>query len=641
MKLKTIFSLLLIMQMPASVFAQQDERLLYQDKRTIYSKLAGQEGSNINLTLQIYSNDKIKLVISCYRNSTENIDTVNIHELNYLPVQNLIVQKLISHSIGSVGQSVSTILESQSMSTINLMILTGQAFITSSNNVNRNNIESSFNFKVKVPIFILADSSNIQNLFRLVGYTKEQMKIDSTIIEDSLSLLNVKVSDLNANNNLTPKYADSLKVLSKQITDLRDDLSLFQFVSGKRNRNYYLVGFAFVNKNEIVVNNGFAKAMKMTLSDSIELRYRFGGTKVSLAKFGMNKIHDYNFSLDLRSVSAYQRSIEGKYLNKYIRIWSYSNNALKFLTKLSDLFEYNPPEDPDITEMFVSRTQRIIFNVKNPTVTKVRETDINTVIKLNLFTDLVGIQEDQPNGLVQAEGTFTTHLFGWGTQQKYRINNLYLFDHLEANLKFSKIENKLRYLDAGIIKGGDKVTFIPNYQLLQYSNLESGIKVSAFKFDSYKREFNLYGSLGVVRTGIRDTLFISSGSDTTKVPRTFNVLSFKRSIQAHLKIKATSYMGVDVSNEFIWLRLLDTDVKQSGGNYSRELNVFKEFRPKQNIIINPQFQVYYMPNKDESQRLYLRGAFFHDIGTKSNNYLTIQIGLSSDINKFLNFNKTN
>lgn len=635
MKLKTLISLLLLTQIHTSVLAQQDERLLYQDKKTIYSKIPGQEGSNINLTLQIYSSDKIKLIIKCYISATEHTDTVNVHELNYLPLQNQIIQVLKGNGIGVARQSASDILESQSLSTINLFVLAGQTFVTSSNNVNRNDITSALTFKVKIPIYIVADSSNIQKLFRLVGYTKEQIKSDSSIVANKLNRLNEQVSNLPITNKQNPQSTDSLsKQLAYQITSLKEDLGLFQYTSNKKKYNYYLVGYAFVNKNEIVVNNGFAKTMKMTLSDSVELRYRFGGVKVPLAKFSINKILDYNFSIDLRSISAYQRSID-----KYIALWKYSDYNLNFWSRMTDIFQYDPPDDSDITELFVPKKQRVIFNIKNPIVSRVKETDINNVVKLNLFTDLVGIDEDQPNGLVQAEGTFTTHLFGWGTQRKYRKNNFYLLDHLEANLKFSKIENKLRYLDADIIKGGSKVTFIPNFQLLQYSNLETGIKISTLKFESYKREFNLYGSLGIIRTGIRDTIYQTNGSNTTKIPRTFNVLTFKKSLQADLKIKATSYMGVDISTEFIWLTLLDNDVKQSGGSFSREQNTFQDFKPEQNVIINPQFKVYYMPNKDESQRLYLRGSFFHDLGTKSNNYLTIQVGLSSDINKFLNFNK--
>ena len=207
------------------------------------------------MTLQIYSGDKIKLIINCYNNPTEHTDTVNVHELNYLPIQNLIIQKLIGHGIGVAGQSASVILESQSLSTINLIVLAGQTFITSSNNVNRNDITSTFTFKIKIPIFIVADSSNVQKLFKLVGYTKEQIKSDSTIIADSLKSLNEKISSISVTNFQNGQPTDSIRKLANQITSLNEELGLFQYTSNKKNINYYLVGFAFVNKNEIVVNN--------------------------------------------------------------------------------------------------------------------------------------------------------------------------------------------------------------------------------------------------------------------------------------------------------------------------------------------------------------------------------------------------
>lgn len=623
----------------------QEERLLQKIKKTIYSKVAGQEGSNINLSLLLYEKDAYKLAINGISSSTPFNDTVKLHELSYLPVQNTIVQKLISHSIGTAGTPAQDILESQSLSTISLMVLEGNTFLTSLNNVNRDSITASFTFRVKIPIFVEVDTSQIRKLFDLVGYTPQDKINDSILLDKNIKRLmkqyeytakNIKGLSENVLNETGEAELRLQKSALQKIKDTlqgeRQEIALYQKMQGKA-KGYYLAGFAFVKRNELVVNRGFVKTIRMILQDSIELRYRFGGGKMSLSKLGINKIIDYNLSRDIRSVAAAHRSLE-----IYTALWKFNNSSLYFWTKLSEVVQYDPPDDSDITELFVVKQQRIIFDVGSANVIRVPETDINNVVQLNIFTDLVGVQEDQPNGLIQVEGAFKTHLFGWSTQRKYRQNNLFFLDHLDANLRFAKIENKLRYLDAGIIKGGKAVTFIPSFQLLQYANLETGLKVSTLKFASYKREFNLYYGAGILRTGVRDTTFTTSGTDTTKMPRAYNVVTLKQSVQLYLKIKATSYMGVDVSAQLIWLKLLDKDVQQSGGSYSRESNSYSAFSSKQNVLFNPQFQVYYMPNKNESKRLYLRCGFVHDIGTKSNNFLNIQVGLSSDIRKFLNFN---
>lgn len=626
------------------LYAQHEERLLYQDKKTIFSKLAGQEGRNINLTLQLYTKDKIRLMVNSSTHTGEENTPIEVHELNYLPIQNIIIQTLHKQGIGD-GKSISDILESQSMSTINLMVLNAQIYMTSLNGVNRKDITSTFSFKTKIPIFIDADSINIDKLFKFVGYdlkkSKRGIKDTLTIINDSIRSISKKLQKLESSESNSMKENNKNEIKTT-LNELVEEKNLIQLMIEKKpKKNKYLVGFAFVDKNEVVLDNsGYIRTIRITLADSLELRYRLGGYKISLNKFGIEKIQDYIVSLDIRSISASQKS-----LNRFIAIYKYLPKAaseLDFWTHLSGVFQYEPPDDIDLTELFVPKKQRIIFNSRNPIVTKVEESDLNSVVRLNIFSDLIGIQEDQPNGLVQVEGTFRTHLFGWDLfPNRYIKNKSYILDHIEANLKFSKIENKLRYLDAETINGSNKITFIPNFQLLQYSNLEAGLKMSILKIESYKREFNLYGNLGVLRTGLSDTIYkVNTNNDTTKIPRNYNVLTFQKSLQADLRIKATSYMGIAISTEFIWLTLLDNDVKQSGGNFSRDKNTFLEFNPKQNVIINPQFKVYYLPNKDEGQRIYLRGAFFHDLRTKSNSYLTIQVGLSSDINKFLNFNKT-
>jgi hypothetical protein len=479
-------------------------------------------------------------------------------------------------------------------------------------------------------------------LFKLVNYTHDQIELDKSILQDSLKIIKDKIEEAKDFNNLRLRE-DSLKSLLKSKNEIYD---LLQFLNpsqkrpskkmiDKNNQVHFLVGFAFVKKNELVLNGGFIKTMRMTLEDSVELRYRFGGATLSLAKMCIHKIQDYNFSLDIRSVSSSQRNLEN-----YLQIRSFSDSLPVYWTKLSGVIGYEAPEDPDITELFVPRHQRLIFKAADPVVVRVKETDINNVVQLNIFTDLVGIQEDQPNGLVQVEGKFRSHLFNRDPVYKYRENNIYFFEHLEAKLKFSKIDNKLRYLDASLLNNGNKVSLIPNFQLQQYANLETGIKVSGMMVEGSKKIFNLYAELGLLRTGIRDTIYqAGSNNDTIKIPRTYNLLTLRKSLEAHLQIKATSYTGVEISSEFIWLKLLDKDIMQSGGNFSRKKNEYQPFNSNKNVLVHPQFQVYYLPAKDESQRLYLRAAFFHDLGTQSNSYLTIQVGLSSDINKFLNFRK--
>lgn len=672
---KTILVLLFFM-FEYTLYAQ-DEAPIYQDKRVIYAK--NQNGKNINLSLLIYNTDKQRLSINLYSQSQQKyIDTIlTIHKFEYYPVETLITGLLIHHQIGTSLLKASEILEYQSLSTLGMMILTGQTFLTSYNGANQKNIKAAFRFKVKVPIYIKADSSKIQNLYKVLGiqksktiYTDEKFNEEKIILEkeiknlsslpkskklDSLNLELIKIDiklitkkyqelqDLKDSASFPERYQQLYnnitvsinKLKSNTLPEAKQQIAILNDMILDYPLKKYLVGFIFVEETKCFLDNGFFKGLNIILADSLELRYRFGGYKIPISKLGIKKIIGYNLSIDIRNVKNYQKKIE-KYSYK---LGEHSGSNLEYWINLSDIYSYIPPENENITELFVPKKHQLIFRSKENKSSYIEEISFNNILKLNIFTDLVGIQENQPNGLVQIEGTYHAPLFGWQGSGRERFKNTiwYWLDHIEVNLKLSKIENKLRFLDASIIRGNKDVTFVPNFQLLQYSNLETGFKPSILKLESFKMDFNLYGHLGIIRTGIRDTIFQIAPNDTTKIPRTFNILSFRKSIQAHLKVRATSYTGIDIATEFIWLKLLDSDVKQSGGNFSKQQNTLQEFSSKRHVIFNPQFQVYYLPNKDESQRIYLRGAFFHDLATRSNNYLTIQVGLSSDINKFLNF----
>lgn len=587
---------------------------IYTDKKTIYTKIPNHEGKNINISLNIYDKSTVKILLSGNLISQFS-DTIDIHELNYLPIQNEIATKLSNRLGISPAKSCTEILEVQSIETINRIIQNAQVFLESYNSKEIVKITGTINFRYKVPIYITSTPNQIEEFYNSIGYYP---KGDTIYTKSSLDIIDTT-------------YIKNIRNEFKE-----DNLQVAQVASN--DKNYLLVAFIFIEYNELVINKGGRiRSIKMTLGDSIELRYKFGGYRITLNKLGIQKVITYSLNVDLRSIAFSQQN-----MYDFVSIWNFKNlqnNDIKYYTSIDNLFEYIPPKNADITELFVPKNQRIFFDYKNPVSVSIEETDINNVIKLNLFSDLVGVQENQPNGLIQMEATFSTPLFASKKINLYKPNITQVLSNLESNLKLSKIENKLRYLEQNITKENNNKTFVQNFQLLQYSNLEAGAKINLLQFENYQREFSISYSFGIIRTGLRDTIYEKSGSNQViKIPRDFNVLSKKVTWSANLKIKSTSKMGMDISADLIYLKLLDNDVLQSGGNYSRFGNEYSDFNRKTNVIFNPQFQAYYKPKNDESQRIYLRTAFFHDIATRSNNFFMVQLGLSSDINKFLNFN---
>jgi hypothetical protein len=106
------------------------------------------------------------------------------------------------------------------------------------------------------------------------------------------------------------------------------------------------------------------------------------------------------------------------------------------------------------------------------------------------------------------------------------------------------------------------------------------------------------------------------------------------------RFKAISRVGMDLSASVSGVTLLSDKIKQGGGTYDDldlSNNKYKNTSFLKNLIASFQAQAYYYASRDESQRIYARLGLYKDLGSKGNRFPVIQIGYSSDINKFLQF----
>jgi hypothetical protein len=319
-----------------------------------------------------------------------------------------------------------------------------------------------------------------------------------------------------------------------------------------------------------------------------------------------------------------------------------TKSKTKYVFNLDHTLKYRPPQDPELIEAFVPQRSRLFFTKDNLNIL-VPETDVNKILTLNLFSDIVGVEEDKPNGLIQAEAKF----FGsWqrtgGPRKKATAGSFNWFHYFEVNFILSKIENKKKYLELLTHQTAtDSFSYIHGFNLIQYQNLEFGAKFNVAKFVNDIHEGHLNFGIGTLRTGVRDSLVKKiNDNETVITPRNINLWTVKYYVQGMYRLKAISRVGIDLSVTLTGLRLLSDKIRESAGTYDDvdiTNNRFREFKFMKNLVATYQAQIYYYANRDESQRLYARLALNKDIGARGNRFPVIQLGYSADINKFLQF----
>lgn len=462
------------------------------------------------------------------------------------------------------------------------------------------------------------------------GDTASIRKLRETINkQDSVSNVGKKLMQLNDTR---------LDQLNTQVTEMiAVPPVLDSFVMRRyKNKEY---GRIYIDSLEVIIRDGFIKYQKIILNDSLLIFKNEGTVKKSIKELGLKKEQFYNIDIDLRNV------IFNSYnLQKVLFLTTkgrFAGDSASYSFCLPDLITYSPPNDPSLIDNFVPVSSRLIFSPGKKTLF-LPETDINRIITLNIFSDVVGINEDKPNGLLQTEAKFFGNLSRNYIPRHMTKGSYSILSYFEANFLLSKLENKSKYLELlPQVSAGDTTYYIHTFNLLQYQNMLMGVKLNLFKYADATHEGHLNIGVGMLRTGVRDSLKQSlTGEEITIIPHNFNIYSLKYYMEILYRLKAISRVGIDVTVNFIGVNLLDRKIKQSSGIYdpfdSRN-NTFESKKGLKAMMFNPQLQVYYFASSDESQRIYGRLGFNVDMANKGNNFPTIQIGYAADINKFLQF----
>jgi hypothetical protein len=184
------------------------------------------------------------------------------------------------------------------------------------------------------------------------------------------------------------------------------------------------------------------------------------------------------------------------------------NNAIA----LSELFTYIPnlrlntrdfsPKDTAMT-FFPSMKEYVLHRPLT-----------SELLKARIYTDFVGLNESEPNGLIQTEIDKRINLYTFrrsvGAGRRF---NYSFIQFVRPVFTLSKIDSKLRRLEVQENSFGKNGIYRPykyttTLELLQYENMSAGLDLNLFLFDSqpFKTTFFIHAGMRFGRVAFTDSL---------------------------------------------------------------------------------------------------------------------------------------
>jgi hypothetical protein len=206
------------------------------------------------------------------------------------------------------------------------------------------------------------------------------------------------------------------------------------------------------------------------------------------------------------------------------------------------------------------------------------------LLEAKVFSDFVGLDATEPNGLLQTEINKRINL--WTNRKPLPIlglerNNYGWLSFVEPSLTLSKIEDHNRYLELDYLdrftnNQYDPLRFTSTLSLKQYENFSVGLDANLFLYDMPNFKSTLYFNWGIRygRTAIRDSIrTVDAGDvsvDLTGVQE-YGVNTLSHYPEITWSIYEDERYGFSVSWRRQWFYLRDNRFAQVGNTETRDV----------------------------------------------------------------------
>jgi hypothetical protein len=227
------------------------------------------------------------------------------------------------------------------------------------------------------------------------------------------------------------------------------------------------------------------------------------------------------------------------------------------------------------------------------------------LFEAKIFSDFVGLDDTEPNGLIQTEISKRINLltsrspFQFFSLEGLRNEwNLGFFSFLEPSLTLSKIENNNKFLtldnkDRFINNQYSPIKFTSTLALKQFENFSAGATANLLLLDmpNIKSTFFVNWGFRYGRTGIQDSIRTAAPDGTVQVNdngvNEFGVNTFDHAPELMWNIYADERYGFSMSWQHHWFYLRDNRFEQVGNtaffadqatNSTKDSRQFNTFR---------------------------------------------------------------
>jgi hypothetical protein len=343
----------------------------------------------------------------------------------------------------------------------------------------------------------------------------------------------------------------------------------------------------------------------------------------------------------LYDINLYERTI---FLNRF-------RNALQITSvkmKLGDLLDYTQLLDID-TKDYSPANQVWAAEIKNDeTSIDLKKEKTSKILELRVYTDLKGIENENPNGLVQVELAKKINFLNQRREVgKRNVFNIGLFNYITPSFTLSKIEEKrkrlpIRYMGSTQADPAVPNTYASKLQLLQYEAFRVGGELALVTADvpGIKGIFTFKSGLYFGRTLTTDTLRAQTDSVTFEPVPDNNIVesgvnSFQFVPEISLQVYPDRRYGFALSYRAINYRIMSRTVKQvtDSADYASFMKGIKGDRTKidsypfRRWLGAAEIFAFYRPSA--YNQLFFRYRFIYDMAQVKVNFHQVQLGIAT------------
>ena len=248
--------------------------------------------------------------------------------------------------------------------------------------------------------------------------------------------------------------------------------------------------------------------------------------------------------------------------------------------------------------------------------------ETSKLFEARVFSDFVGLDGKEPNGLLQTEiskrlNLITSRPFGKGISF---WSNLGIFSWLEPTVTLSKIENNNKILLLDKIVPNDTFGraryYATTLDVRRHESLSVGARLNMFYYDlpSLKSTLSANGSIYYGRTPIQ------IDSNETGI----NTFTFCPELICD--IRADERWGLSLSYRWNFMKTMSREIVQISDLLDVNNELVEGIKNKQ--YNTAQFQVFFQPSEDNRGRLFFRYRYHWQYGDQNLGFHQAQVGYS-------------